>query len=280
MAMRICNLGSGSSGNATYIRTPEGSLLVDAGLSARKTVQRLEEIDVDPKSIDAVVITHEHRDHTGGLPILHKRFQLPVYANSGTREALTSHDKFNDIDWKIFSNNSGFYINGIFIEAFSIPHDAYDPVGFIIRYKETSVGVATDMGVATNIIRQRLKNCDALVVESNYDDDMLADAPRPLSLKQRIMGRQGHLSNAHAVDMLVEVASPRLKQVFLAHLSGECNCRDLARATVATRLKDAGHGHVKIDVTYQDQVSPVWEQGMATEMVISEVDGQQGFVFS
>jgi phosphoribosyl 1,2-cyclic phosphodiesterase len=141
------------------------------------------------------------------------------------------------------------------IEPFAVPHDAYDPVGFVICNGAARVGIVTDMGVATTLVRQRLKQCQAVVVEANHDEKMLQAAPRPWHLKQRIMGRQGHLSNEGAAAVLAEIAGPDLRQVFLAHISDECNCEDLALRTTMDRLAEAGHLHIRVSATFSDRVS-------------------------
>lgn len=260
MALQLCILGSGSSGNATFVSSETTRLLIDAGLSAREITRRMREVGADPAELDGVCISHEHRDHVNGLPTLHKKHAPTVYANAGTREALCRDAKFSNLQWKTFVNGSGFYIGDFYVEPFSVPHDAYDPVGFIIKHADTTLAVVTDMGVPTTSIRERLKQCDVLVLESNYDDRLLTNSPRPWYLKQRIMGRQGHLSNAHAAALLAEVASPRLKHVFLTHLSSECNREDLALDTVRNGLSNAGHHHVDVAITYQERISEVWVQ--------------------
>ena len=144
------------------------------------------------------------------------------------------------------------------VEAFSVPHDAYDPVGFRITCNDCTVVVLTDIGVATNLVRQRLQDCDALVIECNHDERMVNDAERPWYLKQRILGRQGHLSNEHCADLLTEVASPRLKQIFLTHLSEDCNTPELALQTIERRLTQEGHPDIAVELTWPDRVSARW----------------------
>ncbi len=259
--MRVCVLGSGSSGNCTYVASETTAILIDAGLSGRATGLRLVECGASVESIHAICVTHEHSDHTAGLAVLHRSGQVKLFANHATIEGFEARvgtDK--KLHWNIFSTGSNFQIGDLSIDPFSVPHDAYDPVGFIIRCGETQVGVVTDMGMVTGLIRERLRACNILVVESNHDEQMLKDADRPWHLKQRISGRQGHLSNQHAVELLVEIAGPHLKAVFLAHLSSDCNSPELALQTMAAALGKSGHSHVRIMVASADHVSELWQE--------------------
>lgn len=257
--MRVCVLGSGSGGNCTYVASAQTGILVDAGLSGRATGQRLAEFGVSLESVCAICVTHEHSDHTSGLAVLNKGGRIKLYANSGTIEGIEARDGEKKLPWNVFSTGAQFQIGDLTINPFTVPHDAYDPVGFVISHGDIRVGVVTDMGMVTGLIRERLRACNTLVIESNHDEQMLKDADRPWHLKQRIIGRQGHLSNQHAAELLSEIAGPHLKAVFLAHLSGECNLPELARKTVADALANAGHPHVKVIVAPPDRVSEVWE---------------------
>lgn len=258
MALRTCILGSGSSGNCTFVGSESTHVLIDAGLSAREIERRLEQVGVDPATIQGICVSHEHQDHTAGLRVLHTRYGIPIYANSGTIGGLARDEKLGAIPWRIFTTGMPFALGDLTIEPFSVPHDAYDPVGFVIACAGARVGVVTDMGISTALIRERLRGCQAIVVEANHDEQMLRDAQRPWHLKQRIMGRQGHLSNQSAARMIADIASPTLKQVFLAHLSHECNRPDLARDTTCDSLMTSGHSHVKVSLTYPDRISDVW----------------------
>jgi phosphoribosyl 1,2-cyclic phosphodiesterase len=258
MALKLCVLGSGSSGNCTWISSDRASILIDAGLSGRETCRRLETVGAAMEQIQAVCISHEHNDHTAGVTVLHRRFRIPVYANSGTVQALGRHEKHRDLAWQIFTNGTPFQVGDLSVEPFSVPHDAYDPVGFVVRHGDTKIGVVTDMGVPTALVRERLKGCQAMVVEANHDEQMLMDARRPWHLKIRIRGRQGHLSNEASAQMVAELAGPHLQQVFLAHLSADCNRGDLALRTTKAVLRRAGHTHVKVSLTYPDRESEIW----------------------
>jgi phosphoribosyl 1,2-cyclic phosphodiesterase len=257
MALTICVLASGSSANCIYVGSEQTSILVDAGLSGKETERRLETIGVPLDRIHAICLTHEHDDHRAALGILHRRVGASLYANSGTIEAIEREQKDKPLPWQVFTTGAAFGIGDLRLEPFSVPHDSYDPVGFIISWGVTRVGVVTDMGMATTLTRQRLRNCHALVVEANHDEDLLKDADRPWALKQRILGSQGHLSNRQAAELLTEVAWPELRAVFLAHLSAECNKPDLAVRTIRQALDQSGHAHVDIKLTYADRPSEV-----------------------
>ncbi len=260
MSLKICILASGSTGNSTYIASENTAILIDAGLSRAQISQRLNDVGVDVNIINGICVSHEHSDHTKGLKVLHTRHEIPLYANAATAEAASKSMK-SELSWNIFTNGYQFEIGDLAIEAFSVPHDAYDPVGFVITCKGVRVGVVTDIGMPTNLVRQRLQACHAMVLESNHDEVLLQQAPRPWSLKQRIMSRQGHLSNTAAAGLVQEVASPDLQQVFLAHLSEDCNRGDLAVRTMEKGLAGVGFTNVRVDLGYPDRISAVWEHG-------------------
>jgi phosphoribosyl 1,2-cyclic phosphodiesterase len=261
MAFKLCVLASGSKGNCTVMATESTRILIDAGLSGKETDRRLREAGWELDAIDAICVSHEHDDHKASLGILQRRLGVPLYSNAGTIEALERTPKQSGLEWRVFTNGSPFEVGDLLVEPFSVPHDSYDPVGFIVKAGDIRIGIVTDMGTPTELIRQRLRGCRAIVMEANHDEGMLRDAPRPWSLKQRISGRQGHLSNAQAGDLLAEVAGERLEVVFLAHLSDDCNAPALAEKTVRDALDSAGHTHVRICHTYSDRISDVVEFG-------------------
>ena len=260
MSLTVCILGSGSTGNSTFIASRNTSVLIDSGLSAKQIGLRLEKIGACIENLEGICLSHEHSDHTAGIRVLSKKKAIPVYANSGTKEAVLRDEKMHALSWRLFTNGSAFEIADLVIEPFSVPHDAYDPVGFIITCSETKIGVVTDAGMVTTLMRERLRACNAIVIEANHDEQLLQNAPRPWSLKQRIMGRQGHLSNQKAGELLAEIAHPNLEQVFLAHLSEDCNREALALDTIRTQLDRAGHAHVEVAMTYSDRPSEVWSK--------------------
>jgi len=257
MGLELCVLASGSSGNCIYVGSEKSHILIDAGVSGKVTVERLRSIGVDPKSISAICLTHEHDDHKASVGILHRRFGMSLYSNSGTIEALNRSSKFTGLPWNVFSTGHAFEIGDLVLEPFRVPHDSYDPVGFVVSCGKARIGIATDMGMATELIRQRLKNCGALVLEANHDEIMLRDSPRPWSLKQRIAGRQGHLSNEKAGRLIVDVAGESLRSVILAHLSSDCNTPEVALQTVGQALKQGRVLNVELKMSYAKRASDV-----------------------
>jgi phosphoribosyl 1,2-cyclic phosphodiesterase len=261
VSLTVCILASSSKGNAVYVSSDTTAILVDAGISARAIEQRLEEIGVSPGSIEAVCLSHEHDDHVRGVPRFHQRSEAHLYANSGTMEALQRAPKHRGLPWNIFTTGNPFCIGDLEIDSFSVPHDAYEPVGFVIRAGSVSIGIATDLGSPTHLVRERLRHCRMIVLEANHDEHLLLEAERPWPLKQRIRGRQGHLSNDQAAEFLESIAAPKLEAVFLAHLSEACNRGDLAVGAVRASLEKSGHSHIRIALSYPDRVSEIWRPG-------------------
>ena len=259
MSLRLCVLGSSSGGHAVYVASKRTGVLIDAGFSARELFRRLAMIGVASAEVSAVCVTHEHSDHTAGLSVLHRRHGLPLYANAGTIDGLVQLRADPRIRWNVFTTGAAFTVGDLALEPFSVPHDACDPVGFVVSHGGVSVGIATDMGMPTTLIRARLSACAAVVLESNHDIDMLHRSGRPWALIQRILGRQGHLSNEWALALLHDIAGPHLRHVFLAHLSQECNRGDTALTDARRALAQAGHDAVRISLTYPDRPSDVWE---------------------
>ena len=257
--MQVTVLGSGSAGNCTLIETATTAILVDAGLSARQIIQRLQLIGRNIDQLDGVVLTHEHTDHTRALTVLCRTQPFPVYANRLTAEAIATTPDYRAqvrISWRLFATGQSFNIGDLIVDSFSVPHDAQDPVGFTIRHGEHAVGVLTDLGHATNLVTERVRDTDALVLEANHDLKLLQeDTARPWALKQRIMSRHGHLSNDAAATLASEVSSRRLRHLFLAHLSRDCNRPELAQRVVTRKLHEVGATHVAVLVASQDQPS-------------------------
>ncbi len=258
MNFTLCVLASGSSGNCVFAATDDTAILIDAGLSGRETERRLQAAGGDPARIHGICVTHEHGDHTKGIAVLHQRYRIPLYANSGTIDGFSRSGDVSELAWNVFTTGTAFSIGSISVEPFSVPHDAYDPVGYVLSAGGTRVGVVTDMGMPTHLIRDKLRHCDALVLESNHDELMLKQSARPWSLKSRISGRQGHLSNRHAAELLAELGGERLRRVYLAHISRDCNRHDLALAETRSSLKLAGHHHIEVMCTYSDKISDIW----------------------
>jgi phosphoribosyl 1,2-cyclic phosphodiesterase len=250
-------LASGSAGNSALVRCGGTNILLDAGLSARQLATRLAACGMEPDALDGVVLTHEHGDHTAALRVLCAKREIPVYANRLTAAALEAGSMTGHRNWRFFSNGAAFSIGELTIEAFSVPHDAADPVGFLIRNSSATFGLLTDLGHATQLVIERLRDADAIFVETNYDVDMLQrDTRRPWSVKQRISSRHGHLSNSAAADVVEQLGGGRLQAVLLGHLSRDCNHVDLAIGAISDRLSRMGRGDVPVHCATQDAVSP------------------------
>jgi phosphoribosyl 1,2-cyclic phosphodiesterase len=255
MSLSMCVLASSSAGNSTYVASATTRILIDAGLSTRETGKRLDAIGVSFDDVDAVCVTHEHDDHRKGLPVMHRKQDIALYANQGTVEALSRVEGLQEAPWTVFTTGNSFTIGDLTLSPFSIPHDGYDPVGYVISCGDCRVAVATDMGMPTNVIREHLTGCHGIVMECNYDPELLSNSRRPWSLKQRISGRQGHLSNVQSEELIRDVAGPTLKVVYAAHLSDECNSLQLAGDALRRGLKTSGHDHVDVKMTYREKPS-------------------------
>lgn len=231
-------LGSSSSGNCALLRTGNSKILIDAGFSGKRIGLMLETVGESIDTIDAVFLTHEHSDHAQGIRGLAKRSDLPVFANRDTAEAV--QDKLvKKVNWQVFQTGTGFQFRDIEVRSFSVPHDAYDPVGFTFHWGEIddlispaqSLAWVTDLGHMPEHIKQHIKSVQILVLEANYDEMLLdSDDRRPWSLKQRIRGRHGHLSNDACFEALSALnGSSTLREVYLAHLSKDCNTLELVQ---------------------------------------------------
>ena len=250
--MEVCVLGSGSAGNCLYVAGNGTRLLVDAGLGLRETVARLAGLGVAPDAMTAVLFTHEHIDHCRGAAALRRRHKATFYANEGTIAGVELAAPRLQCGWQVFETGSPFVVGDLAVEPFSVPHDASDTVGFTIDDGRTRLGIATDLGTVTALVRRKLSGCDALIVETNHDVEMLKHSGRPWSVIQRILGRLGHLSNEDAAALLADVLGPRLKTVFLAHLSAACNTPVLAERAVREALHRACREDVRLISTSPD----------------------------
>lgn len=249
-------LGSGSAGNCALVRTDRCRLLVDGGLSARQIAVRLANAGVEASALDGILITHEHSDHIGGLDVLCKKFQLPVYCNSLTSEAMSRLSGAVKKDLRLFSTGSDFSIKDIHIQTFPIPHDAVEPVGFVLHNDGASLGFLTDLGHATKLVYERVRRVHTLIIETNHDEAMLQkDLRRPWSVKQRIMSRHGHLSNAAAANVVAELLGNGLERVILGHLSRDCNTPELALTAVKSKLAAMGDRVVEVHCASQTEIS-------------------------
>ena len=250
---RFTVLGSGSGGNASLIETDQTRLLVDAGLSGRQIRLRLGQLGRSPETLDGIILTHEHTDHTQGLKALCKKLDVPVYCNRLTADELRFRVE-TPLDIRQFITGEPFEIGDMQIENFSVPHDAQDPVGFHIRTPDGSVGILTDLGQTTRLVLERVRGANALFIEANYDLNRLQeDTRRPWAIKQRIMSRHGHLSNGDAAEAIETLANGTLRNVVLGHLSSDCNTPEIARNRVAEALGQAGINDIGITVSTQGE---------------------------
>jgi len=253
--VEICVLASGSTGNCIYVAGGGTRLLIDAGLTLKETSARLAQLGLAMDAIHAVLFTHDHSDHCQRADVFHRRHALPFYANEGTAAGIELTTKRTDISWSIFETGSPFAIGKLQVEPFSVPHDAADTVGFVITDGRARLGIATDFGMATTLIRRKLAECDALILEANHDVEMLRQSGRPWSLIQRILGRQGHLSNEDAAELLTGVLGPRLRTVFLAHISAKCNTPLQAERVLRAALQRTGRDDIRLVHTSAETVS-------------------------
>jgi phosphoribosyl 1,2-cyclic phosphodiesterase len=233
--VKVCVLASSSSGNSTFIRTEKTRLLVDAGLSKRDIFGRLAAIEEDPEKLDAILVTHEHSDHVSGLVTLARQLGVPIFITRLTAPAIPWGEYTPRLD--CFQAGTSFSIGDIDIDSFTIPHDAIDPVGFCFRSQGVKVGVVTDLGYVTDSIKFHLRGVNLLVLESNHDLEMLKVGPYPWSVKQRVMGRKGHLSNDVVCDFIRRDLDSTINTLVLGHLSEHNNHPEIVR-NLATRALD------------------------------------------
>jgi phosphoribosyl 1,2-cyclic phosphodiesterase len=239
MAVRLVVLGSGSAGNATCIEGGGARLLIDAGFSCRDLAARLEAAGVAPQRLDALLITHEHADHVRGAALFSQKYRVPVYCTDATYAAAGLERQPLHARRPVRAGES-FAVGGLRLLPFRVPHDAVETVGYAVESNGTRVGYATDLGHGADEVRRVLAGCDLLVLESNHDVDMLRRGPYPEVVKDRVLGRHGHLDNDSAAELLGAVASERTRLVVLAHVSRTNNRPDLALAAARRRFEALG----------------------------------------
>ena len=258
MPVHLTILGSGSSGNAAFLECGQTRILIDAGLSGRQIRQRLAGLGRTPETLTGILITHEHGDHIGGLGAIAAKLGVPIYCNRLTKECIETSVE-ERLNFRVFETGGHFALGDLEIDSFSIPHDAQDPVGFVIHTTEGQIGFLTDLGHATKLVVERVRHSRVLVLESNYDEKMLQeDTKRPWSTKQRIMSRHGHLSNEDAAKVLEEVMHAELQQIYLGHLSRDCNTPVLAEKASRAVLARLGMSHVALAPARQDIPLPTY----------------------
>ena len=220
MGLRFASLGSGSSGNAMLIQSEETTVMLDCGFSCKETIKRLQQLEVEPQAIDAIVVTHEHQDHLGGVGVFSRRYQTPVWMSYGTAQVKRVGKLFQT---HILSPHRSFAINDLDLEPFPVPHDANEPVQYVFKANSKRLGVFTDAGHVTPHIRAVLADLDALVIESNHDLDLLNNGSYSPSLKKRVAGPYGHLNNHQSAELAFGIYHSNLQHLITAHLSQENN---------------------------------------------------------
>ena len=236
--MRFASLGSGSEGNALVVEVARTCLMLDCGFSLRETVSRLARVGLEPSDLSGIVVTHEHSDHGGGVFPLASRFGIPVWLTHGTLAALREmRADAEECGFNLIDSQGGFSVGDVLVQPFTVPHDAREPVQYVLSDGASRLGVLTDTGCSTAHIESNLSGCGALVLECNYDSNMLADGPYPPALKARIASRLWHLDNRTSGEILAALDRSRLKHVIAAHLSQTNNTPELARGALAEALR-------------------------------------------
>ncbi|MCL1854852.1 MAG: MBL fold metallo-hydrolase [Clostridia bacterium] len=242
MSLTFCTLFSGSSGNAVYLSGDEGGVLVDCGMSCKQVLEAMREAQLDPSSVKALLITHEHSDHVRGAGVVSRQLGIPIYATEGTWSGLER--TVGDIPTRgrvIITARESFFLGGFEVAAFSIPHDANDPVGYRFYMRRHSIAVATDLGYFSQTVSDAVCGADVVLLESNHDPDLLQRNPHyPQPLKSRILGKKGHLSNEAGADAAARLLNAGAKHLLLGHLSKENNTPDMAYRTTHRALSAEG----------------------------------------
>ena len=256
----FCSLYSGSSGNSLFVETQNTKLLIDAGVSSKKIETALNDINIAPSTLDGILVTHEHIDHVQGLGTLSKKFDLPVFVNQETLDAMPKQkDKISEKNIKTFKISDKFDIGDLEIKPFSIPHDAANPCGFNIWKNNKKISIATDIGHMTNPILKSLEESLFIMLEANYDPEVLRCSPYPFTLKSRIAGPTGHLPNEMAGKTISHLLKSGLKNAMLGHLSKQSNFPELAYKTVVDELISNNYNEdcISLSVASRDNHSKI-----------------------
>lgn len=260
---KISVLASSSKGNSTYIETPHNKILIDAGLSGKKIKEAMDSINRDISQVDSIFVTHEHSDHIKGVGILARRYDMQVYANEKTWQAMAPKIGNVSVDNKnILKTGSTLSLGDLDIESFGVSHDAADPQFFQLHHDQKSFAILTDTGYVSQKVKSIISDADAYLIECNHDLQMLRDGSYAWSLKQRILSDEGHLSNLDGAQTIMDVLGNKTKQIFLGHLSPENNLKQLAHQTVAEDMlkHDYGVEHdFHISDTDPNQAQPIYE---------------------
>ncbi len=255
--LKFRSLYSGSTGNSLYVESENTKILVDSGVSMKKLTSALTSNDVKLEDIDAIIVTHEHSDHVQSLGMISSKYNIPVFANEKTWDAMPKQrDKISDSNKKFFVSYEKFEIGDLIIDPFSIPHDAADPCGFNIMNNKDKISIATDIGHMTREIVDKLDGSSFVLLESNYDPEILKSGKYPYYLKTRILGPNGHLPNEMAGKTIAYLLKGSLKQVMLGHLSKENNFPELAYQTVIEKLIQSNFDENSIRISVASRVEP------------------------
>jgi len=255
--LKFCSLYSGSTGNSLLVQSDETNILFDAGVSAKKITEALTSLNIAPDSIDAIVVSHEHTDHVQGLGTFSKKFDIPVFANNETWNAMeTQKSKLSTSNIYTFMPNKDFNIGSINILPFSTPHDAANPCGFNVFSGDKKLSIATDLGHITEEIMDHLKSSSFIMLESNYEPEVLKCCSYPYPLKTRIAGPNGHLSNNIAGQTIAKLIDSGLNSVMLGHLSKESNFPELAYKTVSEELLKYNYNEKSISLEVASRFGP------------------------
>ena len=228
--MRFASLGSGSKGNSTVVESDTACVMVDCGFGLRNACTRLERIGKSPEDLTAIIVTHEHSDHWKGIGALSAKYNIPVYLSAGSLKAKEIQS--GEALFKCINSHKDFYVGDICIKPVPVPHDAREPIQYILSNGKVQLGILTDLGHFTPHVVSSYSKCDALLLECNYDEDMLLDGPYPRFLKDRVSGRFGHLSNRQAADLLLALDLSRLKTLVIGHISAKNNDVSLIKAAI------------------------------------------------
>jgi len=237
--MRLCSIASGSSGNCIYVGSDNTHLLIDAGISGKRIEEGLNQIGLQTKELDGILITHEHSDHIGGIGVLSRKYGIPLYATKGTFDGICQSKGLGAVDSSLFNiikGNEDFQIEELEIKSINVSHDAREPVAYRIKHKDKAVGVCTDLGKYDDRIVEGFTGLDALLIEANHDVNMLQVGKYPYVLKQRILGDKGHLSNETCGRLLCRLLNDNMKAIYLGHLSQENNMAELAYEAVRLEI--------------------------------------------
>ncbi len=255
--MKFCSLYSGSTGNSLFVQGNETKILVDSGVSAKKVIEGLEYIDIDISEINAIIVTHEHIDHIKSIGTLSKKYNIPVYANLGTWNGIENEKSVVNIENKnYFKIGEEFEIGDLKIKPFSTSHDANDPCGFSIKSEDKKISIATDLGEVTKEVINNLKSSKFVLLESNYEPEVLKYCSYPYQLKSRISSTTGHLSNNEAGKTISKLIEHGLENVMLGHLSKESNFPELAYKSVVNELMQNGIKEKEIELSVASRVEP------------------------